>query len=131
MYINFKPIINQAGQTLVTLLVFSVVALAVTTTAISVTINTSHATQAVENRVYVQHAAQSGIENALLRMLRNPSYVGETLSVDDALVVTTVTGSDPYTITATANNGLFSHTQEAQVTYTNNILTISSWTSSF
>jgi hypothetical protein len=121
----------DAGQTLVSLLVFSIVALAVTTTAISVTINTSQATQAVENRVYIQHAAQSGIENALLRLLRNPTYGGETITIDDVVVVTNIVGSDPYTITATADNTRFSHTEEAVVTYTNNILTISSWTSSY
>ena len=122
---------SEAGQTLVSLLVFSVVALAVTTTAISVTINTSQATQAVENRVYIQHAAQSGIENALLRLLRDPTYGGETITIDDVTIVTTIVGSDPYTITATADNTRFSHTEEAVVTYTNNILTISSWASSY
>ncbi len=127
---NFKRK-SEAGQTLVSLLVFSVVALAVTTTAISVTINTSQATQAVENRVYIQHAAQSGIENALLRMLRDPTYGGESITIDDVTVVTNVVGSDPYTITATADNTRFSHTEEAVVTYTNNIVTISSWASSY
>ena len=122
---------SEAGQTLVSLLVFSVVALAVTTTAISVTINTSQATQAVENRVYIQHAAQSGIENALLMLLRDPTYGGETITIDDVTIVTTIVGSDPYTITATADNTRFSHTEEAVVTYTNNILTISSWASSY
>ena len=122
---------SEVGQTLVSLLVFSVVALAVTTTAISVTINTSQATQAVENRVYIQHAAQSGIENALLMLLRDPTYGGETITIDDVTIVTTIVGSDPYTITATADNTRFSHTEEAVVTYTNNILTISSWASSY
>ena len=122
---------SEAGQTLVSLLVFSVVALAVTTTAISVTINTSQATQAVENRVYIQHAAQSGIENALLMLLRDPTYGGETITIDDVTIVTTIVGSDPHTITATADNARFSHTEEAVVTYTNNILTISSWASSY
>lgn len=127
---NFKRKLEE-GQTLVSLLVFSVVALAVTTTAISVTINTSQATQAVENRVYVQHAAQSGIENTLLRLLRDPTYGGETITIDDVIVETSIVGSDPYIITATADNTRFSHTEEAVVTYTNNILTISSWTSSY
>ena len=122
---------SEVGQTLVSLLVFSVVALAVTTTSISVTINTSQATQAVENRVYIQHAAQSGIENALLMLLRDPTYGGETITIDDVTIVTTIIGSDPYTITATADNTRFSHTEEAVVTYTNNILTISSWASSY
>jgi len=122
---------KEAGQTLVSLLIFSVVALAVTTTAISVTINTSQATQAGEKRIYLQQAAQSGIENALLRFLRDPSYTGETMNIDDITIETAIVGSNPYTITATASNALFLHTEEAQITYTNNIVTISSWTSSY
>ncbi len=122
-----NTIFNQNGQTLVTLLVFSVIALTVATAAVSIMLNVSHATNRVEGNITASQVAESGIENALLRLLRNPSYTGETLQVGDGTVVITVTGSNPKTVTAIGT--LYSHTKtvEATVTFTNGIMSVTSW----
>ncbi len=125
---NLQRILRkQEGQTLVTLLVFSVMAISVAAASVAIMINTSRATHITESRVRVMGAAESGIENAILRLIRNPSYSGETLILDDNTITITVTGTDTKTIQATAANGLFRHTIEATASYIDNRLTVTSW----
>lgn len=117
----------QKGQTLVTLLVFSVVALTVATTAVTIMINVSQATNRVEGHVNATQTAESGMENALLRLLRDPSYTGETLPVGSGSVVITVTGSNPKTVTAVGTVNSHIKTIQSTVTYTNGIMSVTSW----
>ncbi len=122
---NNQP--KELGQTLVLLLIFIVVALTVMATTVSVIItNTQNAsiTEQSNNAVYI---AESGIENATLRLLRDPSYTGETLSIDNGSAQVTVYGSDPYIVTSIGKSGLYIHTLQATIGYTDNILTILSW----
>jgi len=118
---------QQDGQTLVTLLVFSVMAISVAAASVAIMINTSRATHITESRVRVMGAAESGIENAILRLIRDPSYTGESLTLDDNTITISVSGSDTKTITSTADNGLFRHTIQATASYVDNRLTVTSW----
>ena len=67
---------SEAGQTLVTLLVFVVIATSITAAATAIMINTSQAASQVEKSFITTGVAESGIENALLRLLRDPNYTG-------------------------------------------------------
>jgi len=118
---------NNNGQVLVTLLVFTVIAVAVTTTAVSIMINITQSTSIMESRISASQAAEGAIENAILRLLRDPNYTGETLPVGDATVLITVTGSGPYIITAESELNTFVQTIQATVGYTNNRLTVTNW----
>ncbi|HRN69996.1 MAG TPA: hypothetical protein PLS49_02315 [Candidatus Woesebacteria bacterium] len=117
----------RKGQTLVTLLVFSVVALTVATAAVAIMINIAQATNRVEGNITALQIAESGAENALLRLLRNPSYTGETLQVGDGTAVITISGTTTKTVTVVGT--LDSHTKTVQVvaTFTNGIMTVTSW----
>jgi len=118
---------NNRGQTLVTLLVFTVVAIAITSTAISIMINITRSASIVESRIIASQAAESGIENAIIRVLRDPEYAGETLQVGDASVEISVAGSNPIVITADATYGSYHQTVQTTITYVDNSLTISDW----
>ena len=118
---------NNHGQTLVTLLVFTVVAIAVTSTAISIMINITRSASIVESRIIASQAAESGIENAIIRVLRDPEYAGETLQIGDASVEISVAGSDPIVITADATYGSYIQTVQTTIAYVDNSLTISDW----
>ena len=127
-YMLFKKRINfESGQTLVTLLVFIVMATVVTTAATAVMINTSQASTRVEGSNLATSVAESGIENALLRLLRDPSYTGETLSVGNGSATITVSGTDPKTITSIGRINNYIKTVEVTVTYNDNIMTVTSW----
>ena len=118
---------NNRGQTLVTLLVFTVVAIAITSTAISIMINITRSASIVESRIIASQAAESGIENAIIRVLRDPEYAGETLQIGDASVEISVAGSDPIVITADATYGSYIQTVQTTIAYVDNSLTISDW----
>jgi len=117
----------ESGHTLVTILVFTVVALAVVTASVNAIITITRSTAVLERHIIVTQAAESGIENAILRLLRDPSYTGETLIINDITVIVTVTGSDPKSVTASSQYFGAKQTVEATATYNENRLTISSW----
>lgn len=118
---------NKKGQTLVTLLVFILVATVVTTTAVAVLLNTTRASSIIGDSTIAAQIADSGAENALLRLLRDPDYPGETLPVGDGVATVTVTGTDPKTITSVGSIDNFRKTVQVTVTYTDNIMSVSSW----
>jgi flagellar basal body-associated protein FliL len=118
---------GEKGQTLVTLLVFTIVAMTVASAAVAIMINVAQATNRIEGSIDASQVAESGIENALLRLLRDPSYTGETLPVGDGSVVIEVTGTDPKIVTAIGTVNSYSKTVQATVTFTNNIMQVTSW----
>lgn len=110
------------------LLVFSVVATTVAAAAVAVMLNVSQGISRVEGGVLASQVAESGMENALLRLLRNPSYVGETLPVGAGSATITVTGdSVTKTITSIGRVNNYLQTVEVIVTYNDTIMTITSW----
>lgn len=117
----------QSGQTLVTLLVFVLIAASITTAAVAVLLNTTQASSNATNSIVAAQIADSGAENALLRLLRNPNYAGETLPVGEGEAQIVVTGTDPKTITSTGVIRDFKKTVQVIVTYNNNIMSVSSW----
>ncbi len=118
----------QAGQTLITVLVFIIIASVVTTTAVAVLLNTTQSSSITSNSIVAAQIAESGAENALLRILRDPNYTGEILPVGEGSAQIQVTGTDPKTITSTGTIGDFQKTVQVVITYNNNIMSVSSWT---
>ena len=116
----------KQGQTLLMLLVFMIIAITITSAATTLIIVNSANTQKLEGGTVAYHIAESGIENALLRLLRNPNYAGETLSINGGTATITVAGSNPYNLTSTGKKGNFSRTLQVIVNYNGN-MTISSW----
>ena len=117
----------KAGQALITLLIFMVVAITLTAGAIAILINNTLSTSKIEQTQLAYATAESGAENAILRLLRNPNYTGETLSINGGTATIQITGTEPKVITSVGTVGNFIRTLEIRVGYTNNILTVSSW----
>lgn len=119
---------NQ-GQSIVILSVFIGIFIAVTTAAIIIISINSVAADAFQQGISARQVAESGIENAILRLLRNSSYPGETLAVGAGSATVSVTG-DPNnkTILSTGTLGNFQRKIEVKIVYTNEYrLTVSSW----
>jgi len=122
---NFKV---QRGQALVTLLFFMIIAITITSAAVVVLLTNSLSAQKLEQGTASYYTAESGAENALLRLLRDPDYTGETLTIDGTTVVATVSNSgDDYTVTSDSTSGNFKRTVQVEASFINNILTITSW----
>lgn len=118
---------SKQGQTLLMLLVFMIIAITITSAATMLIVVNSANTQKLEGGSIAYQIAESGIENALLRLLRNPNYTGEArLTIGSGTADISVSGSNPYTITSIGKSGSFSRTLQVIVNYNGN-MTISSW----
>ena len=73
-------------------------AIAVTSAAIIVLASNSIAASKQEEGTTAYYAAESGAENAMLELLRNPNYTGETLQIGTASVSAQITPGPPITI---------------------------------
>ena len=122
-----KHVFSQHGQVLTSLLYFVVVAVIVTSAAVAVIVVNANASNATQEGAVALGIAESGVENALLRLLRDPEYRGETLTVGDGLAVVTLSGNDPITVDSKGSVGGFTRQIEAHVSYVNNKLFVTSW----
>ncbi len=130
---------QKQGQTLVALLIFVIIVTTITSAAVSVMILNSVGASKFEQGYETQQMAESGAENAVLRLLRDPNYTGTNyngeppLSFGSGTSVSTLvskTGISPnivYTIVSTATNGNFTRKIQVTATYNSNILTLTSW----
>lgn len=115
---------NQKGYALITLLFFMTISLTIITGVVIVVLNNATATTSVEQRTIAYYAAESGAENALLRLIRDPNYTGETLIVDQGTVVIQINNG---TIVSTASFANVIKKVQIQTLNTNNQLTVTSW----
>ena len=122
---------SQKGQALVALLVFMVVAITITSAAIIIMAVNSLSASDVEQGVVTSALSDGGVENAMLRLLRNPSYSGETLSYDDGTADVEVAGSGNLSITSDATLNDFLSRMVAEVNYSNYIFSLTSWKEEF
>lgn len=118
---------KQKGQALVSLLAFVAIASVITTAAVSVAIITARSGDDFSQGNKALAVAQAGAENALLRLLRDDTYTGETINIDSDSVQIGVSGASPKTITSTSTVGNFKRIVEVIGTFNNNAFTISSW----
>lgn len=115
------------GQTIILLLVFMIVALMVTTASvISMSVNI-RATEKVQEGTNAFDLAESGAENAMVKLLRDINYAGESLALPQGNVEITVTGTNPKLVRSTSTSGDFQRTIEVIVDTGNNTLTVLSW----
>lgn len=119
---------NKKGQVALTLLIFTIIASMIVSAAILIlSANTTNTSQFQQSTI-AYYAAETGIENAVLRLLRNPNYQGEELTIDpNSKAKVSITGSDIKTIISEGSAGNFTRKIETVINYTNNILTIVSW----
>ncbi len=119
---------NQTGQALVTLLVFVTVATTVIAAAAAITIinlQTGSKFFLGDNALDV---AESGAEEALTRLQRDPSYIGDgDFPVGNYSAVITVTGTNPVTVTSVGTVDQIKRTVQVVVSSTNGQYTVTSW----
>ncbi len=118
--------VGQSGQTLVALLAFMSMAIILTTAATAVTLVNSQSGSKYSQGQQALRYAEAGADNALLRLLRDPTYAGETLAVGTGTATITVSGSGTKTIVSEGISGSFR--RKVQVTATQGTtLTVTAW----
>ncbi len=120
----------QIGNTLVPLLIFVTVGLIVTAMAIALIIVDATIISSYQQSNAALDVAESGVENAMMTLLRNPGYTGEVLTVGNGTTTVTVTGTNPLVITSIGRVQGFSQTLTVQATWSDGLLAIQSWNQS-
>lgn len=118
---------NQSGLTLTTLLIFVGFTLIVATTSVALIISSTQTTTTLSKGESAYLVAESGVENAILRVLRDRSYSGETLAVGNGTAEVTVSGSTLIDITSIGTVENHTRTIHAQTQFNQGILEVITW----
>jgi type II secretory pathway component PulK len=112
---------KNKGQALITLLFFTVIAINVTAAAVVIIMINSLSGTKFQQGSIAYEIAQAGIEEAKIRLLRDPDYTGETLTVGNGSAVITVSknGSN-YTVLSKGTVGNFKRQIQVDARYDTN-----------
>ena len=119
---------KRSGYALVVLLVFAIMALTLISAAVNIMLVVTQSASQSERSHIALSLAEAGVEEALLRSMRNPGYSGGPLTVNGDTVTIGVSGTTTKTIVTEAT--IAGVVREASVTAQFNVdkLMISSWT---
>lgn len=122
-----KKIFYKSGQALTSLLIIMFVGLTIiaTSSALINTSLTSTASLLEANDALV--VAESGAEDALLKILRNPSYTGGTLPFDIGQASISIATTNPFTFVSQGTVGQHQRSIRVIINNNNGIMTVSSW----
>ena len=118
---------NSGGFALVILMFLMVLAVTVITAAVSLMILGSASSTLLISGDSTKSIADSCIENAIIRLIRNPAYSGESLDINEGNCQITVTGLTDKTVSAQANYGNKKKRVEVNLNLNNNIISLISW----
>lgn len=118
---------KNSGHILITLIIVMVVGTIISTAAVAWVIDNTLGSSQTQSGLSSLMLAESGIENAMLVLLRNPDYTGEVLTIGDATVTVDVSGTTEKTIVSQSVIGNHSKKIEVTASYVDNVLTITSW----
>jgi len=94
---------HKKGTALIILLLIMSVAMSMVGAAVVTIMSATQKTSFAEQGVVALKIAESGAEEALIRILRDPNYSGGTLTIDEGNATIQVTGSTIKTITVTTD----------------------------
>lgn len=118
---------GEQGQALVVVLVLAVISIIVISASTAITIITAQDAQTVLLAEDLYVAVESGIEEAVISLLREPSYTGGTVTQNDIDVNVVVTGTNPYVIEASAESAGIRRSIQAEGTIVNTVFTLTRW----
>ncbi|HSE29248.1 MAG TPA: hypothetical protein VLA77_01530 [Candidatus Saccharimonadales bacterium] len=119
---------RESGQTLIVLLAFMTMAITLTSAAVVVTVASIRATSVYSAGQNALSLAESGADNAIMRLIRDASYSGETLTLPEGVAIISVTGSAPTkTIISEGVVGDYRRKIQVVVNQSNNAVSVTSW----
>lgn len=120
----------QQGSALVTLAFFMLISSVVTAAAIAIILTSSRSTTNVEQGIMAYHAAEAGIDEGLLQILRGSNVTAlfsETATPVGNGTTFDVTVATNGTVNATGRYNGFVRQIQVTSTYNNGVLTINTW----
>jgi type II secretory pathway component PulK len=119
---------KKNGQAIILLIFFMAIIVMVVSASVSLMISSATGQTVLSKGNQAKLVAESGVENALLRLLRNPDYTGETIQLSQGETDIAVTGNQTdKTITSRSIYLDSIYTVEVQVKFNTGILEIISW----
>jgi hypothetical protein len=119
---------NLRGNVSIMLILVIVVLTTITTAAVALAVSTMRDTTTYTLGERTLAVAESGAENAILRLLRDPTYTGESnLPIGPGTATITVTGSSPKIITSTASIDMYTRAIEVTLSNVAGQLVVSGW----
>lgn len=122
--------LQQSGQALISILFITIIGMTIISSAAFLVYGNTQSVSITEQGSYAYYVAESGVEEGLLRLVRNPYYsgtpIGQSFIVGlGSAVIEVDTASGLITSTGTYNNT--TRKIQAQTVYNNGIRTITSW----
>ena len=120
---------RESGQTMIALMSFMAMAITLTSAVTMVTIANATSSSKYTLGQEALNIAETGADNAMLRLSRDPTYTGETLTVGTGTATITVSGTTTKTITSVGLINGFRRTivVTASQSATTNVITTTSW----
>lgn len=118
---------TQKGSALLAIIVISAIVTTIFTAASSSLLGQLIQSNTSTNSAKSYLLAESGVEDAILNLLRNPNYAGGTLTLDSNDITIVVTGTNPKTIAVTVEFNNTKRTLAVTALYSENNLQITSW----
>ncbi len=119
---------DKSGQILTSVIVF--IAFGLSVIALSSILTIINLQNTAKNIISVQALsyAEAGVEDAILRLIRDPAYPGGVATLDSATVAVTISGDAiNKTVTSTATYNGFTKKIVVVASLANNKLTLVSW----
>ncbi|PIY93814.1 MAG: hypothetical protein COY68_04620 [Candidatus Levybacteria bacterium CG_4_10_14_0_8_um_filter_35_23] len=122
--------LQQSGQALISILFITIIGMTIISSAAFLVYGNTQSVSITEQGSYAYYVAESGAEEGLLRLVRNPYYSGTPIGQPfivglGSAVIEVDTASGLITSTGTYNNT--TRKIQAQTVYNNGIRTITSW----
>ncbi len=119
---------HQSGSILTALIVFVAIGLLITTSATVLLADQMLLGEKDARSASLIYTAESGAENAILRLLRDPSYTGEQLLTADGLTIDIeVQPGSPIVVTSRVETSNLTRSVQVELTRLNGVLEVQSW----
>lgn len=116
------------GQALISVLFIAIIGMTIATGAITSLMSVFAKTGKEEVAVLAYEAAEGGIENGIMRLVRDSTYVGETMTFDaDSTAIVTVSTASGVVITSVGTVGSVSRKLVVSGHFTNLVWSVDSW----
>lgn len=120
---------NKKGNMLITVIILMFIATLVVTAAVFTILSSSSSISKVEQGQMAYQAAESGMDEAILQLLRNPNYTGSenNIPTGQATFSLTVSGGATKTIDSWGKFGDFTRHIQTSASYNIGALTVNPW----
>lgn len=119
--------VKRSGTAMIILLLIMSVAMSMVGAAVVTILSATQKTSFAEQGVVGLKIAESGAEEALIRILRDPNYPGGVLTIDEGTATIQVTGSAIKTISVTSEYAAITQRVVVTVNTAGDLLKILAW----